>query len=1850
MRWLDLQKAGFDLFGFTYTGTEYFLAKINNETLAEKNKKYLLENGFKLHKSSNGFFAPINVLKARALSNLPEVISISVRKEDRFLNARKESKHEIDTISSIRSNSDRRIRKNSIPAHAGQISVGTGTNVHERDDYRVPGEHSKNSTEIDAEKNQRLEGTNTLGEEISRALPGTGSTEQSNNNDSQRGNNKRDVVDDSANGLNHNPDHFFITDEITREGGFQSQKRYKENIAAYQILKNFEAAGEKATDQEKAQMVRFNGWGGLAEVFDTYIARTKKSGPWVEEAHAQLKELLTQSEYDSALNSVNNSHYTNPIVVRSIWAGLQKMGFKGGSILEPSLGVGTFLGLAPQEIVANSKFFGIEKDELPGRLAQQIYPNAKIIIQGYEETTLPDNWFDLAISNVPFGDYSVFDKEYPEWSKHSIHDFFFLKTMEKVKPNGIIAFITSTYTMDKTTSTIRRQLHKKAEFLGAIRLPVNNQLAQAGTSVSTDIIFLRKRSKDLLIDIDEKHDWLTSIDMEFKDEITKGISKKPVNTYFQKHPEQIAGELFLDKGIYGHYRVSVTNSTDEELATTLKKITGEMFEKEVAEHISPFAPSERIEVEDIQDEITTVEISVEFPEYNNFGSFVLNPDDPDFIYQIVAKGSTDETYRAERQDKIQGKTFLRVKDLIGIKDKLNDLFRQEKKLHDGWIEKNQVEITRGNLNQIYDAFVKNHGPLNLPVNSRLFIDDPEFGRVMALEHYDYKTKKALKADIFEQSVVSSREKITSADSPQDALLISLDTYGAINLPAISQLTDIPESKVIESLKESEHIFFDPSKNDWVLATEYLSGNVKQKLKNAQAAALLEPKTYQQNIDCLLKVQPKDLMPSEIFVRLGAPWIPTEDVKAFITEKMELSGSQSRNITVHYRSLNGQWVIGGVNTSLRRELLSVNDYGTDRRTFYDILENSLNQKTIAVYDSFEEDGHIKQILNRPDTLAAQQKQELVQNEFSDFLWKDETRAERLLRIYNDKFNNIVSPRHDGSHLTFPGMSITVKPRICQANAVWRYLLTGNILLGHEVGVGKTLEQVVIAMEAKRLGKAHKPMIVVLNSMLEQITRESQQIYPNAKILMTTLKDLEKENRRLFMGKVSNNNWDLVVITHSMFGKVGVGPNFEKQFLQSMLSDYRAELSGIDMADQDVKRKYGVKQIETKIKSLEGRLKTLTHNLEQNKDFGITLDDMGIDMILIDEAHNFKNLDIPNAGSEVTTGIQGSQKAWDLYLKTKWLYDKHGKEVGICEATGTPVSNSVFEIYNIQRRLQPKLLKERGINSINSWAASFLSPKTQWEPSPSGSGFTLRTRYELINIPELMQMLRSVMDVVRADDANIKRPEMTTVNITAPMSEAQKAYMHHLDERVINIRNFNIDRSEDNLLKIVSEGRRLALDHRLLATHFVKAGIEVAPEGDHKDKLDLLIETTAKTYHKTAANRATQLVFCDLGTPGGKKPYNVYDRIKNGLINLNVKPEEVAFIHDYNTDKAKAILFKMVRDGDIRIMIGSTGKMGEGINVQERAVAIHHADPPWRPSDIEQRDARIKRYGNLFDDVTRYIYTTEDTFDLFMWNLLKVKAETFSRIMSGDKSIRRFDLAIDPTYAETAAITSNNVLLKEKLEVDQQVSKIEMLKSAFLDNRHINKSKLRDLKRIQLEYQSAMQGYLDIPKITDDPTIWTVNLISRGADKDFKGTKDKLLPVLAKIFKDENVDFIEGITCGGVPLRLNRIKEEEKHYTTWVLLNAQNKEIKTLEFKSTPKVENLLLYKEDRITSLQMEINNVVEKIEKLENEVIKEFDLTEKYLELKNKQKQIEEKIKQSEKENEEESEKSEEEPESVLVM
>ncbi len=1567
-----------------------------------------------------------------------------------------------------------------------------------------------------------------------------------------------------------NPRHFTITDEIDREAGFCPKARFEENVNAIRVLKSIEAEGREATPEEKAVLVRYNGWGGLAQVFDRNAPvlsdemQQERGSDWVTQARGSvLPELLTEAEHASARASVNNAHFTPPETIRAIWDAVRRMGFKGGQVLEPSMGVGSFLGLVDKDLVAKCRFTGVELDDLTGRIAQTIYPDADIRIAGFEETKLPNGFFDLVVSNVPFGNYQVFDPKY-DHHKLSIHDYFIVKALDKLKPGGLCAVITSNHTMDKISSKARRMMAARGELVGALRLPDNAQEAQAGCRVTTDILFFRKHARDP--QLAETPVWVETESAELRREWLhyESSAQVPLNRYFVENPDAILGQFKLGRGQYGRERALVepTEPLAELLPGAVKRLSPVV---EVAPGTA-LDEDETLQPRDLDAPVEEAsELMADFGQRAE-GSFILNEEDG-HVYQVLEGGEQ------AAPTNLKGKPLQRVIGMIRVRDAMDEVFRLQKEHPEDTPESTPIlEASRELLNQVYDDFVKQFGALNLPANRRLFLDDPEFGRLMALELYDDDSGDVHKSEVFANRVLQASKPVDSVDTPLEGLVVSLNYKGGVDLDYIARLCGQTAEEVAEHLSAAGEIFHDPEGRHWVTAADYLSGNVRRKLADAEAAAVID-ESYADNVRRLKEIQPEDLGPKDIDVRLGSPWIPEEVIRDFIIETLDLQAEwQKDEVSVKYRPLNGQWVIDA--PEQYSKLKATHEFGTSRKSFMEILSDRLNQNTITVTDPSEVEGG-RPVVNVKETVLAQQKADLIQQKFRDFLWADEARTERLLQIYNDRFNAYVPPRFDGSHLTFPGMSCVIKPRPHQANAVWRGLQTGNLGAAHEVGVGKTLVQIALAIEMTRLGKAHKPLMIVPNHMLEQMEREARQLYPSARILAVSRKDLQKNNRKRFMGKVANNNWDLVIMTHSMFSKVGVDPQFEARFIQQELEAYRAELEEVDTKDRASRRRNGVKAVEAKIKRLEAKLKGLT--AAKKSDDGIYLDDMGIDALLVDESHNFKNLAVETGGrSEVSESISGSARAWDLFLKSRWLYEKRGGVSGLVFSSATPVSNNVLEIYNVQRYLQPDLLQEMGLTSTSAWAGTFLTPKTQWEPSPSGNGWKLRTRFALNNLPELMRALRVTLDVVTADEAGIERPEPVRSNITAEMSEYQKRYMKYLDMRVKRMQGGGVDPSEDNILKIVSEGRQLALDPRLL--------LPSLPDYEGS-KVNKAVARMFDRYQKTTADKGAQMLFIDLGTPK-KGRFSVYDDIRTKLVEKGVPADEIAFIHDYPKDEDKAELFAKVRSGEIRFLLGSTGKMGEGTNAQDRLVGLGHLDAPWRPSDIEQRNGRAIRQGNKNATVDIDIYTTEDTFDLFMWNTLKIKAETFSRVIRGDVSVRRLDLDVDPTYAETAAITSNDTLIKEKLELEQEIGRLELLQKGHADALWRARRDVRYYSESLAEAEDRLELESQIPRPTGDTRFWTLDMKPFGFDSNFEGEREKLLPLLAKLMTSQKISELSGLRCAGVPVSIKRYhdSERDRKYTIWHVGEKGH----TIVCHQAAKVEDLLAGLDKKISDTQKQM--------------------------------------------------------------
>lgn len=1574
-----------------------------------------------------------------------------------------------------------------------------------------------------------------------------------------------------------NPQHFFLGAETQRKAGFSPKKRFDENMRAIEILHALEEQGRPPSEEEKTELTKYNGWGGLAKIFDPYAKddvfsdswTAERENPWLREGRETLPEILSEEEYRDARASVNNAHYTPPMVVKKIWEAIGQAGFTGGDVLEPGAGVGSFLGLAPKNIVEKSRFTAIEKEPIAGGILENLFPDADIRVEGFEKTRLPDMHFDLVVGNVPFGNYTIYDPRF-DHLKMPIHDLFIVKSLEALKPGGVMAVITASGTLDKQSDKARRIMHERAHLAGAIRLPDDAFMAQAGTKVTTDILFfVGKHNRRVFV---QDPAWVESELAPLPNIKSDHLPSQylQLNNYFIENPKNALGKLGAGTGSGGITRMACSGegvNLEERMNDAISRIVPKIIqfaneEKSAAKQSQQTQPSQ---------ESSTKEKQFIFDfESRPEGSYILGDDG--LVYRVSHGGAKAV------ETGLSGKKLERVSGMIRLRDALDEVFRTQQK-HMAPIdigdENQEVVEAINNLNLLHDQFIEKFGPVNTNVNRRLFIDDPTCGRVFALESFDEEKGIATKADVFFQRVIASPKDLQSVDTAQEALLVCLDKLGGVSIPVISELCGLPEETCLEQL-DGKHIFLDPVSKRYETAAMYLAGNVREKLRQAENASDFN-KVYNKNVDALRDVQPEDLGLGDIELRLGAPWIPENVVRDFIVNQLEIDTDRF-DVNVDFNRATGQWAVRIPRVSHIRETEIL---GTPSRPFSELVRRGLNQLTVAVFDTVEERGSRRQILNEKETVNAAQKLEEIQRNFVKFCWEENPeRAEQLVRIYNDLFNCHVAPSYDGGHLTLPGLSSAIELRPYQKDAVWRALTSGTTIFGHEVGLGKTMCQVVTAFESKRLGRSSKPLWLVPNHMIEQAEREARQLYPSGRILAVQKDDLKGKRRTEFVGRVANNNWDVVIMTHRLFEQIKTPQKFEEEFMTDELSRLRSEIRQM----QENGASWGTKRIEQKVANLEARLE---RRIDQGKNpDDITIDMLGVDFIIVDESHNFKNLQVEvAANSEVaSSGISGSQRAFEMYMKTRWLFQHRGDVSGLVEASGTVVSNNVLEVFNVMRRVMPERLQEAGLSTPTAWAGVFLSPKTTWEPSPSGTGWKLRTRYSLQNIPELMNIFRTSLDVLTADEVGVPRPEMETINVTVDITDDQQEIMEDLAKRVEALQSRSrADLKKDNLLKIVHEGRSLALDPRLLKPWLP------AQSGS---KTSEVVENVLAEYHWSNGIKGTQLVFCDLGTPGPKKTFDVYSDLKKKLTEKGIPESEVEFIHTPKNDTQKARLFAKVRSGDVRVLIGSTSKMGEGTNVQDLLVAIHHVDAPWRPSDVEQRDGRIRRFGNQNDQVRRYIYTTKDSFDLFMWSTLKYKNQQFSRILRGDSSVRKLDMNMDPTYAETAAITTSNPQIKEKLEVDQQVSKLENLRNAHTDKMHRTRLRLSAKKHDAQEMREHL-GRLDkLPApVHDSKGTWSYQ------DRDKKILETEHTAFLDKLRKHMKKQKLSGASFSyrGVPVAMSYVHNENgRLMATWSVGEGDD----AIPRNNMPNVMDLINNTPEKISRAETRLKNIEGEIEHL----------------------------------------------------
>ena len=1374
---------------------------------------------------------------------------------------------------------------------------------------------------------------------------------------------------------------FHITDDDLGAGG--PKAKFKANMEAIRLLKELEQEQRLATPEEQEVLSRYVGWGGIPQAFE------ERNSAWAEE-YTQLKGVLTPEEYSAARASTLNAFYTSPTVIKAMYEALGNMGLKQGNILEPSCGVGNFMGLLPESMSAAS-MYGVELDPVSGQIAKQLYQKNRIAVQGFEETRYPDSFFDCVIGNVPFGAYQVSDRKYDRYH-FMIHDYFIAKSLDLVRPGGVVAVVTSSGTMDKQNPEVRQYFANRADLLGAIRLPNNAFQRNANTSVVADILFFQKRDRAAIIE----PDWV---------QLKTTPEGYTVNSYFADHPEMVLGDFTTESTQYGKQEVTVKAKEGADLAEQLK---------EAVKHIQGTITEQEISDTELEEQVVSIPAD---PDIKNF-SFALVGED---IYY--------------RENSVMNKMELpvvtgeRVRGMVAIRDATNRLLeRQLEECSDEEVVSLQTE-----LNQAYDSFTKKYGLLSSNANKRAFSMDSSYCLLTSLEFLDEKGELKRKADIFTKRTIRRAEPVTSVDTASEALAVSIGEKAKVDIPYMMQLTGKTEEEVTEEL--TGVIFKNPLTDKWEPSDEYLSGNVREKLNIARQFAENHSE-YMVNVQALERVQPKDLDASEIEARLGATWISPDYITEFMAETFHTPRQHINyeRIKVQYAEVTGQWNVKGKNVDSSNNPLSTATYGTQRANAYRLLEDALNLRDTKIYDTIHDADGEHRVLNRKETTLAQQKQELIREKFKEWIFKDMSRRETLCKIYNERFNSIRPREYDGSHIQFVGMNPEVKLMEHQKNAVAHILYGNNTLLAHCVGAGKTFQMIAAGMESKRLGLAQKSLYVVPNHLLEQWGSDFLRLYPGANILVATKKDFEPANRKRFCSRIATGDYDAVIIGHSQFEKIPLSRERQIALLEDQIADITYS---IEAAKEETGQQYTVKQMEKTKKTLKAKLEKL--NDQTRKDDVVTFEQLGVDRLFVDESHYYKNLFLYTKMRNVAGISQtDAQKSSDMFMKCRYMDEITGGK-GITFATGTPVSNSMTELYTIMRYLQYDTLMNMGMGHFDSWAATFGETVTAIELSPEGTGYRAKTRFaRFFNLPELISIFKEAADIQTADMLNLPVPEAEYINEVLMPSEEQKEMVEAFSERAEKVRGGVVDPRVDNMLKITNDGRKCALDQRLLNDMLPDVG---------ESKVNACVENAFQVWEDGKDTQATQLIFCDLSTPKTDGTFNVYDDVRNKLVERGIPKEQIAFIHEYNTEVKKAELFAKVRAGQVRILMGSTPKLGAGTNVQDRLLALHHLDCPWKPSDLEQQEGRILRQGNQNDKVKIFRYVTENTFDSYMWQILENKQKFISQIMTSKSPVRACEDVDDTalSYAEIKALATGNEYIKEKMDLDVQVSKLKLLKA-------------------------------------------------------------------------------------------------------------------------------------------------------------------------------------------------------------
>ena len=1539
---------------------------------------------------------------------------------------------------------------------------------------------------------------------------------------------------------------FHITDDELGRG--TTKEKFRANIMAIQLLKKCESENRHATAEEQEILSRYVGWGGLADAFD-------ENKPAWETEYLELKTVLTPEEYAAARASTLNAHYTQPIVIESMYQALENMGFEKGNILEPAIGVGNFFGMLPEKM-EDSKLYGVELDSISGRIASLLYPDANIQIKGFEKTDYPNDFFDVVIGNVPFGAYKVNDRQYEKYN-FFIHDYFLAKSIDQLRPGGVAALITTKGTMDKASPEVRRYLAERAELLGAIRLPNTAFSANAGTEVTADILFFQKRESIA----HEEPEWV---------QLGSDANGIRVNQYFAEHPEMILGKMEEVSGPYG-------------METTCSPMEGADLEIQLSEAIRHIqgTMTPALDRESELDEM--IESIPADPNVRNYSFTVV---DDQIYYRINS---------LMNPVKMPAMTAERVKGMIGVRDTVRELIAMQM---DEYSSDEDIAALQKRLNEVYDAYTEKYGVIGSNANKRAFSDDSSYCLLCSLEDLNEDGTLKRKADMFYKRTIKRAVAVTSVETSSEALAVSMNEKARVDLPYMAQITGKTEEKIEEEL--TGVIFKNPLTDQWENGDEYLSGNVREKLRIAKTFAESHPE-YESNVRALEQVQPKELEASEIEVRIGATWIEPEDYQDFMKELLHTPWYllKDNGIKVQYSNVSGEWRISGKNADSTSNSLVYATYGTERANAYRILEDSLNLKDVRIYDKVvDDDGNEIRVLNKKETMLATQKQDAMKAAFQDWIFKDQDRRERLVKVYNERFNSIRPREYDGSHLTFPGMNPEIELRPHQKNAVAHQLYGDNVLLAHVVGAGKTYEMVAAAMESKRLGLAQKSLFVVPNHLTEQWGAEFLQLYPGANILVATKKDFEPANRKKFCARIAMGNYDAVIIGHSQFERIPISDERQEMMLRRQIDELEI---AIQSANEEDGGRYTVKQIEKTRKSLEVRLEKL--NQKDRKDRVITFEELGVDHLYVDEAHSYKNAFLYTKMRNVAGIAQNeAQKSADMFNKCQYLDEITGGK-GITFATGTPISNSMTELYVMQRYLQYNKLQNMGLGLFDAWASTFGEVITSIELSPEGSGYRSKSRFSrFYNIPELMSMFKEIADIKTADQLKLPVPEAEYETVVLKPSDYQRDIVKSLAERAEKVRNGFVDPSVDNMLKITNDGRKLALDQRLVS--------DLLPDNP-ESKVTICAEKSFQIWQETASQKSAQLIFCDLSTPKGDGTFNVYDDLKQKLLEKGVPEKEIAFIHDANTETKKAELFSKVKAGQVRFLLGSTAKMGAGTNVQDRLIALHHLDVGWKPSDLEQREGRIIRQGNHNKKVKIFRYVTESTFDSYMWQLIENKQKFISQIMTSKAPVRSCEDVDEAalSYAEVKALATGNPAVKEKMSLDVEVAKLKLLKANHLNNVYRMEADIsRNLPQKIAKLTEIIEGYrediahYEAHKITD-PEAFEMEI----GGKIFTEKKEAGAALLAVCKQIQSVNEAKDVGNYQGFHMMARFDSWNKEF----ILSVKHTAVSSLPLGSDPlgniaRINNLLESYPKKLADAEQKLETVKEQLENAKQEVVKPF--------------------------------------------